>query len=214
MPDFSLPAAVPTEFSRGGPSQGDSPPAGAGLPRDLEATDSILPLVASGNRDAMERCLERYENLVWSAARRYLGASAEAEDVVQEIFIELWQKAGRFDPARASEATFVMVVARRRLLDERRRQRRQPAAAPLDAAEEREFQPEPGSPLDDDARQVLGALGALPAEQQRFLRLSLADGLSHAEIAAQTAVPLGTVKTLLRRGLLRLREATRRFNPT
>ena len=214
MPDFSLPAAVPTEFPRGGPSQGDSPPAGAGLPRVLKATESILPLVASGNRDAMERCLERYENLVWSAARRYLGASAEAEDVVQEIFIELWQKAGRFDPARASEATFVMLVARRRLLDERRRQRRQPAAAPLDAAEEREFQPEPGNPLDDDARQVLGALGALPAEQQRFLRLSLADGLTHAEIAAQTAVPLGTVKTLLRRGLLRLREATRRFNPT
>ena len=214
MPEFSLPAAAPPEFPWGGPALGDSPPAEAGLPRVLKAPESILPLVAAGNRDAMERCLERYENLVWSAARRYLGASAEAEDIVQEIFIELWQKAGRYDPTRASESTFVMLIARRRLLDERRRQSRQPAVAPLERAEERESQPEAGSALDDDARQVLGALQGLPAEQQRLLKMSLGEGLTHAEISAQTAVPLGTVKTLLRRGLLRLREATRRFNPT
>ena len=214
MPDFSLPAAEPRGLSRGSDSPGNPPPAAATLPRVLKAAESILPLVAAGNRDAMERCLERYENLVWSAARRYLGASAEAEDIVQEIFIELWQKAGRFDPARASESTYVMLIARRRLLDERRRQSRHPVSAPLDAAEEKETQPEPGSLLDDEARQVLGALQGLPAEQQRLLRLSLGEGLTHAEISAQTAVPLGTVKTLLRRGLLRLREATRRINPT
>lgn len=160
----------------------------------------------------MERCLERYENLIWSAARRYLGTSTEAEDVVQEIFIELWQTAGRFDPGRASEATFVMLIARRRLLDERRRQGRRPLCEPLASSEESLAEAPQGAGLDDDSKQALQALQGLPSEQQRILKLSLRDGLTHAEISSQTALPLGTVKTLLRRGLLRLRQATQRFS--
>jgi RNA polymerase sigma-70 factor (ECF subfamily) len=166
----------------------------------------VLPEVAAGNRDAMERCLQRYENLVWSVARRYLGASPEAEDVVQEIFIELWRTAGRYDAARASESTFIMLIARRRLLDARRRLARQPVRAELDAIEDAAAPANAETRLDDDAQQALLALQALPAEQQELLRLSLRDGLTHAEISAQTALPLGTVKTAIRRGLLRLRQ--------
>jgi len=143
---------------------------------------------------------------VWSVARRYLGASPEAEDVVQEIFIELWRTAGRYDAARASESTFIMLIARRRLLDARRRLARQPIRAELDAIDDAAAPAKAETRLDDDAQKALLALQALPAEQQQLLRLSLRDGLTHAEISAQTALPLGTVKTAIRRGLLRLRQ--------
>ena len=174
--------------------------------RELNSIAPVLPEVAAGNRDAMEHCLQRYENLIWSVAHRYLGASPEAEDVVQEIFIELWKTAGRFDATRASESTFVMMIARRRLLDARRRFARQPVRAELEAAAETAIPAVPETRLDDDAQRALQALQALPAEQQQLLRLSLRDGLTHAEISAQTALPLGTVKTAIRRGLLRLRQ--------
>ena len=179
--------------------------------RELNSIAPVLPEVAAGNRDAMERCLQRYENLIWSVARRYLGASPEAEDVVQEIFIELWKTAGRFDATRASESTFVMMIARRRLLDARRRFARQPVRAELEATAETAIPAVPETRLDDDAQRALQALQALPAEQQQLLRLSLRDGLTHAEISAQTALPLGTVKTAIRRGLLRLRQT---LNPS
>ena len=83
----------------------------------MEPIVSVLPSVAAGDRSAMESCLQRYEGLVWSLARRMLGESSEAEDAVQEIFIELWRSAGRFDPDEGSEATFVATIARRRLVD-------------------------------------------------------------------------------------------------
>ena len=102
------------------------------------ATPSItlLARVARGDEDAVSACMDRFGGLVWSLARRYLRNDAEAADAVQEIFIELWQNAKRYDPERGSEETFVAVLTRRRLIDRLRKLKRQPRAASLAAAAE------------------------------------------------------------------------------
>lgn len=155
----------------------------------------------------MRACLDRFGGLVWSLARRMMPTHAEAEDAVQEIFVEVWKNAYRYDANVASETAFVAMIARRRLIDRRRRAGRQldknglpeaePAAAPQSemTADEREV-----------ATAAMSAMSRLSDEQQRVLRLSLVQGLSHERIAGATGLPLGTVKTHARRGLIRLRE--------
>ena len=84
-------------------------------------SDSILQRVAAGDTEAVAACIDRFGGLVWSLARRFLDRPTEAEDAVQEIFIELWKSASRFDPSIASETTFVAMIARRRLIDRQRK---------------------------------------------------------------------------------------------
>lgn len=96
--------------------------------------DSILHRVAAGQSQAFEQCLDRFGGLVWSLARRFCPTTAEAEDAVQEIFIDLWRSASRFDEAVSSEVTFVAMIARRRLIDRQRRLGRRPRSEPLPAA--------------------------------------------------------------------------------
>src|SRR5271167_1404555 len=87
-------------------------------------TAPILPRVAAGERAAVAECLTRYGDLVWSLALRHASDRSEAEDAVQEIFIDLWRHAGRFDGRVASEVAFVAMVARRQLIDRWRKGRR------------------------------------------------------------------------------------------
>jgi RNA polymerase sigma-70 factor (ECF subfamily) len=168
---------------------------------------TLLQRIAAGDQAAVRDCLDRYGGLVWALARRFLGDSAEAEDAVQEVFVELWRGAGRFDPAQSAEATFVTMIARRRLIDRHRRGRRRPGPEPLtldpparqpDAADRLEVQ--------DEAGRAARALDQLRDDQRRVLRLAIYHGMSHDEIARATGLPLGTVKTHARRGLLRVRE--------
>ncbi|MGL4400220.1 MAG: RNA polymerase sigma factor, partial [Luteolibacter sp.] len=100
----------------------------------LTSTGLILPRVAAGEAEAMGQCLSAFGGLVWSVVRRYLRNQTEAEDLVQEIFIEIWKKAASFNPAVASETTFVGLIARRRAIDHLRRQGRKPDFEPLSAA--------------------------------------------------------------------------------
>ncbi len=179
------------------------------MPVLMETIDPLLPAVAAGDRSAMESCLERYEGLVWALARRGLGPTPEAEDIVQEIFIELWRSAARFNPLAGSEAAFVATIARRRLIDARRRRSRRPESLPLD--ELRDSDPihgnaDPETRLDDEAMRALQVLRSLPEEDRRMMEWSLADGMSHAEISDRTGTPLGTVKSVIRRGLSKIRQ--------
>ncbi|HVF46923.1 MAG TPA: sigma-70 family RNA polymerase sigma factor, partial [Pyrinomonadaceae bacterium] len=80
-------------------------------------TQSILQRVADGDRTAVQDCLNTYGGLVWSIARRLLRNSDEAEDAVQEIFVDIWKNAARFDESRSSETTYIAMIARRRLID-------------------------------------------------------------------------------------------------
>ncbi|MBS0191358.1 MAG: sigma-70 family RNA polymerase sigma factor [Phycisphaerales bacterium] len=168
----------------------------------------LLQRIASGDKAAVQQCIERYTGLVWSLTRRMSLNTADAEDAVQEIFVEIWRNAYRFDPAVASETTFIAMIARRRLIDRKRRAARQKDRAALDEGSAGGVTPTQSvaSELGEEAANAARVLQELSSEQQRVLRLSLIQGLSHEKIATATGMPLGTVKTHARRGLLRIRQ--------
>ena len=167
---------------------------------------SILPRIAANDRAAVQECIDKYGGLIWSLARKL--APSEAEDAVQEIFIELWKNAARFDEAQSSEVTFVAMIARRRLIDRLRKSNRQPQTYSMDA-EENKFEPQYNEQLEvrTDAAVAFRAMQQLRPEQQKVLQLAIYQGLSHQEISGATGIPLGTVKTHARRGLEKIRLA-------
>jgi RNA polymerase sigma-70 factor (ECF subfamily) len=157
---------------------------------------------------AMQECIDEYGGLIWSLSRRFCPSPAEAEDAVQEVFIALWENASRFDESKGTEVTFVATIARRRLIDSgRRHQRRQQA---VERAREHK-EPESADfgqriAQVDEAKRAMRAMEQLSEDQQRVLKLAIHQGLTHDEIAQSTGLPLGTVKTHARRGLIRVRE--------
>lgn len=170
-------------------------------------TQTILQRIAAGDQSAVQECLKSYGGLVWSLARRMLRNQDDAEDAVQEIFLDVWKNAERFDPSQASETTFVAMIARRRLIDKIRHTQRRISADSID-----EVLAEPSSRDDQvlqtnvEAREAAKALDQLRPEQQQVLQLSIVHGLSHQEIADALEMPLGTVKTHARRGIIQVRE--------
>ncbi len=177
-------------------------------------SDSLLSRVASGDTAAVRECFDRYGGLVWSLARRFTDNAAEAEDAVQEIFIDLWKSAARFDENVAAEPTFVSMIARRRLIDRRRKQQRRPDTEPLpERAPEDAPSTVARAEIADEASRARDAMNQLRPEQRNVLELAVVQGLTHAEIAEKTDMPLGTVKTHARRGLIRVRELLSRAKP-
>ena len=173
-------------------------------------TEPLLPRVASGDSGAVQACLDRYGGLVWSLARRTCRSSADAEDAVQEIFVSVWRNAARFDASKGSEATFVATIARRRLIDRLRRAGRRSGEVSLDAPGAATTAADPGrvdTPVEiqDEVAIAQRAMAELNDEQRRVLQMSIGHGLSHDKIAEATGIPLGTVKTHIRRGLIRVR---------
>jgi len=168
---------------------------------------SLLQRVARGDASAVQACLDEHGPLVWALARRLCPSSADAEDVVQEIFIALWKSADQYDPALGTESTWVTTVARRKLIDLRRRVARRGPTSELGeehasaARDQGELAAE-----SDDAERARKAMAELRPEQQRVLELAIVHGMTYDEIARKLALPLGTVKTHARRGLMRVRE--------
>ncbi|MFM7035203.1 MAG: RNA polymerase sigma factor [Planctomycetia bacterium] len=173
----------------------------------------LLPRIAAGDQSAVPECLARYGGLVWTLARRRLGNAEDAEDAVQDVFIDLWRFADRFDPGISEEITFVAMIARRRLVDRLRSRARQPVTASLDesevagAAASGDVDVVRRLELSEEARIAGEQFRGLKPEEQTVLRLSIYDSLSHAAIATRTGLPLGTVKSHIRRGLDSLRKA-------
>jgi RNA polymerase sigma-70 factor, ECF subfamily len=171
-----------------------------------DAQEPLLPLIAQGAGEAVNECVERYGPLLWSMARRMSPTRADAEDAVQEIFMHLWRSAGRFDPARGKERTFVALLARRRLID---RLRQHTVKGRIEVhAEEAEIEATITSVPEGvavDAQLAAQVIDSLPEEKRNVLVMSLADGFSHSEIAERTGLPLGTVKSTVRRSLLLIR---------
>lgn len=168
---------------------------------------SILYRIASGDKTAVKDCLKQYGGLVWSLAKRMLPNQNDAEDAVQEIFIDVWKNAERFDETQSSETTFIAMLARRRLIDRLRKSNRQPG---IDSIEDVVFEPAERNDLDIhtsiEAKEAAEVIRDLRPEQQKVLYLSICQGLSHQEIADLTGMPIGTVKTHARRGLIEVRE--------
>jgi len=169
---------------------------------------TILERVAAGDTAALPQCMERFGALVCSIARRSCSNPIEVEEAVQEVFVDLWRCAARFDPSIASETTFIATIARRRLIDRVRRRTRRRLVTGGDAIESIAPASEPAPSPDeanDEAQRAMAAFERLRPEQREVLRLSIHLGQTHEEIASTTGMPLGTVKTHARRGLLRLR---------
>jgi RNA polymerase sigma-70 factor (ECF subfamily) len=170
-------------------------------------SSSILQKIAEGDQAAVGQCLDQYGDLIWSLARRFLGASAEAEDAVQEIFIEIWSSAARYRPDAGSEVTFVATIARRRLIDRLRKHSRTPDSELYDEGIASQ-NPDPVNRITEnvEVQNVVQILEAMSEEHREILSMSIYQGYSHSEIADQLNMPLGTVKTRVRRGLMHIRE--------
>ncbi len=172
----------------------------------ISSEEYMLHRVSKGDEQAVQQCIARFAGLVWMLARRVGIPESEIDDIVHEIFTEIWKHGHKYDASIASETAFVATIARRRLIDRRRKLGRQPIKQQL--FEETRITPnaEPKTFVADEARRAEAALTQLSNEQQRVLRLSVYEGLSHELIARSTGLPLGTVKTHARRGLIKLRE--------
>ena len=172
-------------------------------------TSTLLERIAAGDPSAVKECMDVFGGLVWSLARRMSASAADAEDATQEIFLEIWKSAGRYDATLGSEAVFVTTIARRRLIDRMRARKRRPRTEEFD---ETALPIESGVEVaDSGALAVEAALAARALEQlgdaeRQVLLMGIVDGLTHSEIALATGKPLGTVKTHMRRGLKKIRE--------
>jgi RNA polymerase sigma-70 factor (ECF subfamily) len=170
-------------------------------------SESVLKRIARGDERAVAECMDEFGGLVWALARRLSRTRADAEDAVQEIFTDLWRSAGRFDPQQGSEKVFVATIARRRLIDRMRRGAHQPGGEPVESLDVIGWA-EPGTRAEVcvEAERAARAVARLRPDQQKVLELGILGGLTHSEIAAAIGMPLGTVKTNMRRGLLQVRE--------
>lgn len=169
---------------------------------------TILQRISAGDQHAVAACLDEYGGLVWRLSMRYLGSKTDAEDATQEIFISLWASAHRFDPGKGSEPAFVATVAHRRLIDMKRSAWVRRAASIERTAEPSEKSPsqlESGA-WGSDCEVAAKAFGKLPPDERDALWLSVRGGMTHTQIAAATDLPIGTVKSRLRRGVQRLRD--------
>ncbi len=193
------------------------PPKG-GARQSEEATSepvevqSLLERLGRGDASAVRPFIDAYGGFVWSIVQaRFPGPRhrQDAEEVVQDVFASIWRDAGRFDPAKGSEKTFIAVIARRRVIDRLRRvgsSRETPVEAEhLDT--EVDTVPLAGTSSDaEDVRKASEAMETLPQPQRMVLRLFIVSGHTHEQIADATGIPLGTVKSHIRRGLARVRE--------
>src|SRR5450755_2897733 len=163
------------------------------------ATTSDLGLVTairSGDQGAMAALYDRYSSIVYSVALRVLQDTGAAEDVLQDIFMQLWRNPGAFDASRGNMAAWLAVITRHRSIDALRRRR------PENDIEDVVVSVEPDLASDADRSRTMdkvrGALRTMPALQRCALEMAYFEGLTHSEIAEKTGEPLGTIKTRIR----------------
>jgi len=169
---------------------------------------AVLQQMAGGDREAFGRFYERYASLAFTFALRLLGSRSDAEDLVQEVFLQAWRQAQSYSPERGSPEAWLITLTRSRALDKLRSKRRRETSplAPDDATHvERGTPVDPPTQAAEAKLTVQGMLLKLPEGQRIVLELAYFDGLSQSEIAARLGEPLGTVKTRMRAGLERLR---------
>ena len=171
----------------------------------LEPDHVLIELLARGDDRALARLFERHSRLVYGIALRVLRSPAAAEDVLQEVFLQLWRNPGKFQPVRGGLSSWLAVVSRNRAIDVLRGIR--------DTDPIEDIPLESNSDLAKEAEQhilmgrVREAVMLLPEDQRQALELSFFDGFTHTEIAEKLNHPLGTVKTRIRAALQKLEEA-------
>ena len=173
----------------------------------------MVTAIAQQQEEAFERLYDRYQTLVYHLAFKVLNSRENAEEVVYDVFWQVWREAARYDVHRGSVASWLTTLARSRAIDALRARRNDPIPEedleihPIgtDLGES----PEETTSLGQRAGIVRAALDHLPSEQRLALEMAFFRGLTHAEIAMQLQEPLGTVKTRIRSAMLRLQERLR-----
>ena len=166
--------------------------------------------VASGEERAIDDLYDRFGSLVYRMAYQTMPSRADAEDVVQEVFVRLWQTAPRYDPKRAALVTWVMLIARRHMVDRLRRMQARLRPSALDEAwSPPDDSPAPAAGIEQDERFgiILERLKHLPELQQTVVKRAYLGGQTLKQIGHELGIPLGTVKSALSRALVRLRES-------
>ena len=172
-----------------------------------EDNDSILARIADGENGSFELLIEKYGNLVWSIGKKFLYRQSDLEDAVQEVFIAIWKSADKYDASKAKEITFVSMIARRRFIDHLRKISKHKNLESIDD-DNSGHQLYKESLLNEstDLQLVKNAIQSLDIDDQELLNLSVYQGYSHSEISKLLNIPLGTVKTRIRRNLIKLKE--------
>ncbi|HKQ56648.1 MAG TPA: sigma-70 family RNA polymerase sigma factor [Candidatus Eisenbacteria bacterium] len=176
---------------------------------DQEADRSCMSRLQAGDTKALEELYDRYSPMLYAVVLRIVGRVADAEEVLQDSWVQAWRRAATWDPARGNAAAWLLTLARSRAIDRIRsvtaRQRAETAAPvpdPLTVADE----PAASAAQRQSRERMAAALGSLTPSQREVIELAYFGGLSQTEIAARVGAPLGTVKSWTRQGLMRLRE--------
>lgn len=175
--------------------------------------NTLLCRIAQQDQAALSTLYDRYARIIYAIAFRSLRSAEESEEVVLDVFAQVWRIADRYDPQKSRGDTWIFMLARSRVLDRLRKlQSRKPSSGEVLDISEIQVSSSSVDPLDaavvsERREQVLSVLSQLPDEQRLVLELAYYQGLSHSEIAQSTGISLGTVKTRIRLGLSKLRSA-------
>jgi RNA polymerase sigma-70 factor (ECF subfamily) len=180
-----------------------------------EPDRALIARVEARDADALACLYDLYAARLLGLAARILGDTGEAEEVLQEVFLFVWRAAATFDPARGSVLAWLLVATRSRAID-RLRTRRPAARAGLTRVDRIPDKPDPSDVEADSATRewetlCRAAIAELPPEQRLALELAYFEGLTHQEISQKTSTPLGTVKTRVRLGLMKLKDRIRPY---
>ena len=176
-------------------------------PVGRDSDENLIRRILSGDETALGILYDRYGGLVYSVSKHVLGDSGAAEEVLQDIFHQLWRTASSFDPARGSLSSWLLVMARNRSIDRARRRTPPVGQEIAETVHGPSLDLESAVAQNDMAARLRAALQALPEPQRVALELAYFEGLTQSEIAKRTGDPLGTVKTRLRTALASLRKA-------
>ena len=174
---------------------------------------AALSRVAQGDRDALREVYDRTSAKLYGLCLRILDDRSEAEDAMQDIYLNVWRRAGAFDPTRSSPVTWLAVIARSRAIDRLRASSKPRSTASIEAASEvRDPAPDALSELAraQENGQLNGCVEELEQRQGSAIRSAFFDGLTYSQLADRADVPLGTMKSWIRRGLIKLRECLER----
>lgn len=175
---------------------------------DRSRLRDVVLAVAGGDRAAFETLYGLTSAKLFGVCLRILGRRSDAEDVLQETYTAIWHKAGLFDPERASPITWLVMIARNKAIDRARIEAGEPHAAPIElAAELGDDAPQPAAAAEarDSGRRLDHCLDQLEPRQRTLIRTAFFEGVTYENLASRGGVPLGSVKSWIRRGLMKLK---------
>jgi RNA polymerase sigma-70 factor, ECF subfamily len=174
-------------------------------PQPSVSDAEVIARIYSGDEGAMALLYDRYSHVVYAIALRVLSDNSAAEDILQDVFMQLWRNPQAFNASRGSLAAWLAVIARNRAIDQLRKKR--PEVEPAETVISMDPSLESTVERNQAIKKVRSVLADMPAEQRAALEMAFFEGLTHVQIAGKTGQPLGTVKTRIRSGLLAVRKA-------